>query len=76
MMQEVELIMTKFNELGLPLDHPGVQEFIKVVKDYEIHKQSASGRIPLMGFKRNIVYILSMQPHIHNRVMLENAPHT
>jgi hypothetical protein len=69
---EVDHIMEQFTELGLPLEHPGVQEFIKISKDFETHGISASGKIKLSGFKRQIDYLFSQKVYITSRIILEH----
>lgn len=69
--QEVDNIMKQFLNLGFPIDHEGVQEFFKLVKDFEQNNISLSGTIKFPEFDRRMQYILSSQPHIESRVMLE-----
>jgi hypothetical protein len=68
---EIESLMDQFMDFGLPLDHEGVQEFIKAAKDFQINGNSMSGKIGLVGFQRDINYVFSKQPHIESRVILE-----
>jgi hypothetical protein len=72
---EVEKIMEQFTELGLPLEHEGVQQFIKISRDFEENGVSASGFIKLNGFKRILEYKYSMRPYITSSIVLRNAPH-
>lgn len=73
--KEVEHIMEQFTELGLPLEHPGVQEFIKITKDFEMNGVSASGKIKLTGYKRQIDYLYSQKVYITSRIILEHNPY-
>lgn len=69
--QEVESLTNQFMELGFPLDHPGVQEFIKRTKDFVFNNIGSSGTIRFDEFDRHMKYILSTQPHIESRMVLE-----
>lgn len=71
---EMERIMNEFLGLGIPLDHEGCQEFIKVCKLFESEGVSQSGRIRLTGHKRTIEYVFSQQPHVASRARLAYTP--
>ncbi len=73
--EEVESIMGEFLALGIPIDHPGSQEFFKVCKLFGSEGISGSGAIKLFGFKRIVVYVLSAQPHVKSTVRLAYDPH-
>lgn len=73
--REVEPIVNEFLQLGIPIDHPGSQEFFKVCKLFETEGVSGSGAIKLGGFKRIVVYVLSTQPHVASSVRLAYDPH-
>lgn len=68
--QEIQSIYYQLNELGLSKEHEGVAQFQKIANEYVKNGTSASGKIPLHGLKRHIVYKLSMQPHILSTVTL------
>ncbi len=72
--EEVEPIMDQFLQLGIPIDHPGSQEFFKVCRLFESEGVSASGGIKLFGFKRIVVFVLSNQPHVKSNVRLAYDP--
>lgn len=72
---EVENIMEQFIDLGLPLEHEGVQEFIKISRDFEENGFPASGTIKLTGFKRILEYKYTTRPYITSGIVLRNAPH-
>jgi hypothetical protein len=72
---EIESLMDQFMGFGFPLDNDGVQEFIKVAKDFEMNGVASSGKINLPGFQRVISYIFSMQPHVESRIVLEHNKH-
>lgn len=69
--QEVESMMEKFLELGFPLEEPGVQEFVKVTRDYSENGIGSSGIIRFDAHNRIMKYILSTQPHVESRMLLE-----
>ncbi len=71
--KEIETLMNQVLEFGFPLDHPSIQEFIKITKEFEKNPETGacSGVLKLSGFQRNLVYILSKQPHIISRITLE-----
>jgi hypothetical protein len=73
--EEVESFMTEFLALGIPIDHPGSQEFFKVCTLFASEGVSGSAGIKLFGFKRIVVYVLSTQPHIKSSVRLAYDPH-
>lgn len=72
--EEVEPIIQEFLNLGIPIDHPGSQEFFKVCRLFEAEGVSASGGIKLFGFKRVVVFVLSNQPHVKSSVRLAYDP--
>lgn len=72
--QEVATIMQKFNEFGLPIEHEALREFVKIAQGFADNGYAASGRLKLTGFSRNLVYLLSTQPHITSHIILENNP--
>jgi hypothetical protein len=73
--REVDQLMQQFMDFGFPLDHEGVQEFIKITKEFMYDGVSCSGTIQLTGFQRVLKYILSKRPHIVSRIVLEYKPH-
>lgn len=71
--QEVECMIEKFLELGFPLEDPGVQEFIKITREYSENGIGSSGVIRFDEHKRLLKYILSVQPHVESRMVLEHT---
>jgi hypothetical protein len=71
--REVESLMSQFLELGIPLDEPGTQEFIKITKDFVDNCIGSSGTIKFTEFDRNMKYIFSTQPHVESRIVLEHV---
>lgn len=69
--KEVDSLMQQFLELGIPLDDPGTQEFIKITKDFVDLGHGQSGSIKFLEFNRVMKYIFSMQSHIESRMVLE-----
>ena len=67
---EVENLTNQFLELGFALEHPGVQEFVSITKDY-IKGIGSSGIIRFDEYDRHMNYIFSMQPHVESRIVLE-----
>lgn len=68
---EVESMMEKFLELELPLEHPGVQEFLKATREYSEKAIGSSGIIRFNEFNRVMQYILSVQPHVESRMLID-----
>jgi hypothetical protein len=68
---EIESLVNKLLDFGLPIEDQGVQEFIRVAKEFQDNGISMTGKINLYGFQRVINYVFSMQPHIESRVTLE-----
>jgi hypothetical protein len=62
-MKEVQDILTKLNSLGLSPQHEGIKEFYTVLKKYKDEDLSLSGKIRLLGLKREIHYILPVTPN-------------
>lgn len=71
--QEVESMMERFLELGLPLEHPNVQEFVKATRDYSEKAIGSSGIIRFYDFDRIMKYILSVQPHVESIMLIEHT---
>jgi hypothetical protein len=68
---EVDSLMKQFLDLGFPLEHESTKEVFKIFKDFEHNGNGSSGVIRFTEFDRVMRYILSTQPHIESRVMLE-----
>ena len=51
---------------------PGVKDFKAILNDFVKNGQSLSGKIKLPEINRQIVYILTMQPHIISSVSLKH----
>jgi hypothetical protein len=62
-MKEVQDILTKLNSLGLSPQQEGIKEFYIVLKKYKDEDLSLSGKIRLLGLKREIHYILPVTPN-------------
>jgi hypothetical protein len=67
---EVDHILQQFNEFGIPMEHEGVQKFMKIAKDFETHGYTASGVVKLVGIQRDIVFVFSQQLHITSNITL------
>lgn len=72
---EVRTIYEKLFALGLPTDQENVAAFRVIANEFVKTGQGASGKLPLRGFKRILVYKLSNQSHIQSTVTLQYAEH-
>ena len=60
----------QMQELGLPAQLEGIDEFRRIANRFVKEGESASGELRLDGFQRVIIYDLSNQAHIPSRVLL------
>lgn len=74
-LQEMRTIYEKLFSLGLPQDDAAITNFRSLANHFVKTGEGASGRLPLRGFKRVLVYKLSNQAHIQSTVVLEYAEH-
>lgn len=65
---EVEKLMNQFLELGISIEHPNTQEFIKIAKEFQDCGQSMTGMLKFPEYERKLVYLFSSQPHIQSNV--------
>ena len=72
--QESEKLLNEFLELGIALDHPGTQKFIKCIKEFTDNGIGSSGIILFEEYERVMQYIFSMQQHVDSRVVLQQIP--
>ena len=56
---EINKMRDEIKKLGLPTETPGLVKFNKLVEEYVNYGSHAQGVIPLHGFGREIVYILT-----------------
>lgn len=70
---EVDKLLEQFLELGIPLEIPGTQEFIKITKEFVQQGYSSSGIIKFPEYNRILEYVLSLQPHIVSRAIFVNT---
>ena len=59
----------KFDELGLPKEHPQVAELIEKMNDF-IKGQGFSGHVDLSDFGRTAICKFSLQPHCISTIVL------
>jgi hypothetical protein len=71
--KEVENLMNQFLELGISIDHPSTQEFIKITKEFAEKGYGASGILKFPEYNRDMHYILSTQSHILSRIILKDT---
>jgi hypothetical protein len=60
--------MNQFLELGISIDHPNSQEFIKIAKEFKELGYSTSGTLKFPEYERKLIYLFSSQPHIQSNV--------
>ena len=68
-LKEVMEFRKKFDELGLPQDHPQIVELIETMNRF-VRGQGFSGRIDLSDFGRTAICKLSLQPHCVSTIVL------
>lgn len=70
-LQEMITIYKKFEELGID-EHvcEGFKQFKEIANRFVKDGRSESGRIRLKEINRNLVYVLSIQPHVVSSVTL------
>lgn len=71
--EEIESIMNQFLEIGIPIETPGVQEFIKKTKSFAEDGVGDSGSIRFEEYDRVLRYVLSTQAHVESRAVLEST---
>ncbi len=65
---EVENLMNQFLDLGISIEHPNTQEFIKIAKQFKEIGQSMSGTLKFPEYERKMIYLFSCQPHIQSNI--------
>lgn len=73
--QEVRTLYEQLFSFGFPEDLDSIKVFRAFANRFVKTGEGASGSIPMVGYKRNLVYTLSNQPHITSMVILKHAPH-
>lgn len=74
-LKEVRALYEQLFSFGLSPDLDGVATFRGLANHFVKTGEGASGKIPLVGFKRNLVYKLSNQSHIDSTIVLQFAEH-
>ena len=67
---ELLTVMKQLNELGLSKEIDGIAEFYKLCQEYIETGEGQSGKIKLVGFKRELVYILPKRKEVKVNVNL------
>lgn len=62
----------KFDELGLPADHPQVRKLLDAMNDF-VRGTGFTGTIPLTDFGRNAIVKLSLRDGVESTVVLRAA---
>ena len=65
---EVENLMNQFLDLGISIEHPSTQQFIKIAKEFKENGQSMSGTLKFPEYERKMIYLFSSQPHIQSNI--------
>jgi len=68
-LKEVIEFRKKFDELGLPTEHPQVAELLETMNRF-VRGEGFSGHIDLTDFGRTAVCKLSLQPHCVSTIVL------
>lgn len=61
---ETKTIEDKLESLGLTAEYPEIARYLKIAADYVSDGCSQSGRIPINGVGRTLVYTLTTKPHL------------
>jgi hypothetical protein len=73
---EIIKIKKKLNNFGLTEQYPGIKEFYIYCRDYVDNNNGKSGKIKLLGLKRDLHYKLSISEHINCDVILKYNKYT
>ncbi len=68
-LDEVVSFRKKFDELGLPANHPQVRHLVDVMNDF-VRGTGFTGTIPLTEFGRNAIVKLSLRDGVESTVVL------
>lgn len=68
-LKEVIEFRKKFDELGLPKDHPQISDLLDKMNDF-VRGQGFSGHVDLSDFGRTAICKLSLQPHCVSTIVL------
>lgn len=68
-LKEVIEFRKKFDELGLPKDHPQIAELLETMNAF-VRGTGFSGHIDLGDFGRTAICKLSLQPHCVSTIVL------
>lgn len=68
--REVQVVLNKFNELGISSEMYGIDEFIKIAKQFIEDGIPCSGKIRVDGLHRNLHYLLSNNKKHEIQVLL------
>lgn len=69
--KEVSMLMEQFLELGISIEHPSTQEFIKIAKGFKDNGWSAQGVLKFKEYERKMEYLFTNQPHITSGIVLK-----
>lgn len=74
-LKEVRTLYEQIFAIGFPPDLEPIAAFRAIANRFVKVGEGASGSLPLKGYKRILVYMLSNQAHITSTVVLKYAPH-
>lgn len=72
--EDVTIILSKLDEVGLPYDHPSIMQIRAELKKYVQEGFSTELNIPITGFKRRFRCILSQRKDRMPRSTLQHDP--
>lgn len=71
-LEEVVSFRKKFDELGLPANHPQVRELLDAMNEF-VRGTGFTGTIPLTDFGRNAIVKLSLRDGVESTIVLRVA---
>ncbi len=71
--RELDVVFTKFQELGISTEFAGISEFYKIANDFIKFANPCSGKIYIDELGKNLLYLLNNNKKHEIQVLLRQA---